>query len=290
MESAQGIAKTLLGDVCSRFDRSLLASPLQRTFNAAWPEYRFVAEQETSGNLDTKPQRDKCSSELRNARPKILKANPPCPLFLKLQNRNIGRSNQLESAESTVIPTRTHLIFSVRECFEQTLHLRTSIKRVVLKGIVRSEARCAAKCFFQKKIWKDPCVAGICCRANLPVSWLTNHPDLAQELQHWRESASGTEADTHVQVNNGLASARYPVELVESFLRVVREDFQGSEELSSLTALSTGPSPHEDCLLEETFVEDVRGGVLETRRVKQARREEVQWCRGSYEQDEKKYF
>ena len=49
-----------------------------------------------------------------------------------------------------------------------------------------------------------------------PVSWLTNHPDLAQALEHWRESASGTEADTHVQVNNGLASARYPVELVES--------------------------------------------------------------------------
>ena len=33
-------------------------------------------------------------------------------------------------------------------------------------------------------------------------------------------------------------------------------------------------------MAEETFVDDVRGGVLETERVKQARREEVQWCRG----------
>ena len=30
----------LLGDVCSGFDTSLLASSLQRTFNAAWLEYK----------------------------------------------------------------------------------------------------------------------------------------------------------------------------------------------------------------------------------------------------------
>ena len=33
---------------------------------------------------------------------------------------NIGKSIQLESTESTVITTRSHLIFAVRECFEQT--------------------------------------------------------------------------------------------------------------------------------------------------------------------------
>ena len=37
---------------------------------------------------------------------------------------------------------------------------------------------------------------------------------------------------------------------------------------------------HEDCLAEEIFVDDVRGGVLEAERVKPARREEVPWCRG----------
>ena len=35
----------------------------------------------------------------------------------------------------------------------------------------------------------------------------------------------------------------------------------------------SGPSPHEDCLAEDTFVDGVRGGVLETEKVKQARRE-----------------
>ena len=64
------------------------------------------------------------------------------------------------------------------------------------------------------------------------------------------------------------------------FLKVVREDLRGNEELWDVAVFSAGPSPHEDCLAEDTFVDDVRGGVLETERVKQARREEAQWCRG----------
>ena len=70
------------------------------------------------------------------------------------------------------------------------------------------------------------------------------------------------------------------MELVESFPRVVREDLRDGEELSNVAAFSAGPSPHPDCLAEDTFVDDVRGGVLEAERVKQERREEVQWCRG----------
>ena len=41
-----------------------------------------------------------------------------------------------------------------------------------------------------------------------------------------------------------------------------------------------GPSPREHCLAKDAFVDDLRGGVLETGIVKQARREKVQWCRG----------
>ena len=82
-----------------------------------------------------------------------------------------------------------------------------------------------------------------------------------------------------MQVKSGLALVRYPLELVESFLGVLREDPRGDEELSNVAALTAGPSPHENCLTEEIFVDDVRGGVLETERVKQSRREEVQWCR-----------
>ena len=70
------------------------------------------------------------------------------------------------------------------------------------------------------------------------------------------------------------------MELVEFFLRVVVEDLRSDEELSNVTSFSAGPSPHESCMAEEIFVDDVRGGVLETQTVKQARREEVHWCRG----------
>ena len=47
-----------------------------------------------------------------------------------------------------------------------------------------------------------------------------------------------------------------------------------------MAAFSSGPSAHIECLAEDTFVDDVRGGVLETERIKQARPEEVQRCRG----------
>ena len=43
-----------------------------------------------------------------------------------------------------------------------------------------------------------------------------------------------------------------------------------------MEAFSVGRSPHKDWLA--TFVDDVRGGVLETETAKQAGREEVQWC------------
>ena len=77
-------------------------------------------------------------------------------------------------------------------------------------------------------------------------------------------------------MKNGVASVRYPV---ESFLRVVCEDLRGNKDFSNVAEFSSGPSPHEDCMAEDTFVDGVRGGVLETERVKQARRDEVQWCR-----------
>ena len=117
-----------------------------------------------------------------------------------------------------------------------------------------------------------------------PTSWLTNLPDLADAFEKWRKSVSGVEADRHVQVNSGLASTRYPVDLVESFLRGVREDLRGDEELSNVAAFSAGPSPHEDCLAEELFVDDVRGAVLETEENKQDERKSngvVAWAFGS---------
>ena len=55
------------------------------------------------------------------------------------------------------------------------------------------------------------------------------------------------------------------MELVERFLKVFREDLRCNEELSDVAAFST--VTREDCLAEDTFVDDVRGGVLETERV-----------------------
>ena len=75
-----------------------------------------------------------------------------------------------------------------------------------------------------------------------------------EALEHWRESASGIEPHRHLI---GI----------------------GSISLSNVAAFSAGPS-HEDYLAERSFVDEVRGGVLEAERAKQARREEVQWCRG----------
>ena len=64
-----------------------------------------------------------------------------------------------------------------------------------------------------------------------------------------------------------------------SFPKVTREDLRGYYS-RNVASFSGGPSPHEDCLAEDAFVDDVRGGVLETERVKHARQEEVQFCRG----------
>ena len=66
-KTQQGIGarsrENVLGDVCSRSDRTPLASSLQRTFNAAWLGNRVAAD------LESKSRRNKCSSELRIARP-----------------------------------------------------------------------------------------------------------------------------------------------------------------------------------------------------------------------------
>ena len=111
------------------------------------------------------------------------------------------------------------------------------------------------------------------------TSWLTIHPDLAEALKKWCESASGGEPDRLVHVEHGLTSVRFPVSLIEPFLEIIREDFRVTDELSNVAAFSSGPSPHEDCLAKNIFVDDECGGVLESERVKQTRQEEVTWCR-----------
>ena len=89
---------------------------------------------------------------------------------------------------------------------------------------------------------------------------------------------SGEESDTYVPVTSVLVLAPYLVELVEFILKVILEDFRGGEELSHVAAFAAEVSPHQDCLADDVFIDDVRGGVLEHERLKQARRE-GKWCR-----------
>lgn len=63
-------------------------------------------------------------------------------------------------------------------------------------------------------------------------------------------------------------------------MKVIREDLRHSEELSDLAAFAAGPSPHETFLEEGVYIDDVRGSILDPERVKQARREEIDWCCG----------
>ena len=156
----------------------------------------MAAELETGWNLETKSRRDKCSSELRIARPKVLIASPPCRLFLKLQNHNDGRSNALESGESKVITTRYHVMF-VRECFEQ-MHRGDHFIFEHLTEASSWNELCVRKLIAQPSFFG---VEGPMCRWHLlsgesgfvrePVSSLTNHRDLADSLE---QSSSGVKA------------------------------------------------------------------------------------------------
>ena len=79
----------------------------------------MAADLGTGWNVETKSRRDQCNSQLRNARPKVLTASPPCPSFFSLQNLSDGSSSPLESEERRVITARSHLIVAARECSEQ---------------------------------------------------------------------------------------------------------------------------------------------------------------------------
>ena len=86
-------------------------------------------------------------------------------------------------------------------------------------------------------------IVGSCCRADLGLRELssstTNHPDVAKVFGKGCESVPGGELDRHEQVKHGMTSAPYSVELVESFLKLIRADFR----LSDVAGFSPGPSP-----------------------------------------------
>ena len=99
-----------------------------------------AAELQTGWNL--------CSSELRTAKPRILTATPPCPLFLKLQNTTILRKSiQLESAGSTVITIGSHLII----CYARML-LNRCIVVVTSSSNIHRTRRSGMNCVFRSSL------------------------------------------------------------------------------------------------------------------------------------------
>ena len=162
----QGLVKTCL-EMCS-VDLTEVYSPalfnersMQLGLNSSG-----AAELENACNLFTKSGRDKRSSELRIAKPKVLHR---ARCYGQPQKRNIGKSNQLESTESTVITTRSRLIFAVRECFEQVYRGDHFVFEHPSIASCWNEL-CVQKFVTQRSVFsfkklKDPCVAGICCRA-----------------------------------------------------------------------------------------------------------------------------
>ena len=118
-----------------------------------------AADLETGWNLETTSRRDKCSNELRSARPKVLIASPPCPSFLELQNLNAGSSGLTESQEKeSHYSTITSHICAVRECSEQ---MHRGDQRL------RGKNNALKSSWFRKTFSEllDPCVVGTCCRA-----------------------------------------------------------------------------------------------------------------------------
>ena len=84
--ASSGTVKRLLEtcvEMCS-MDLTEVYSPalFYERSTQTWPECRVAEDLETGWNQETKSMRDKGSSELRIARPKVLIANPPCSTVL----------------------------------------------------------------------------------------------------------------------------------------------------------------------------------------------------------------
>ena len=217
-KTRQGIGaesrETLLGDVCSRSDKSYPPALFNERSMQLDLSTGVVADLETGGNPDTKSPRGKCSSEQRIARPKMLVAKPPCPLFLKLQNSNSVRSTQLESTERTVIPTGT---FSYLLCIV-VITSSSNIHRTRRPGMnVYSQAHCTIK-----RIWGSRRLLGFvgevgksrdCCdlerkkigkETGGSVYWTQNEAEASIEAE---KSTSKTMADPHAKEKKQLRAS-----------------------------------------------------------------------------------
>ena len=139
-ESVQG-----LGDVCRVASTEVYSPAL---FNERALKLGLgtgvPADMVTGWNLETKSRRDKCSSLLRSAKPKVSTASPPCPSFLVLPISTMGAQvhwMETEERESSQHDHISHCLHGKNKAFESSL--------------------------LSQAFSNDPCVAGICCLAGL---------------------------------------------------------------------------------------------------------------------------
>ena len=118
--------------------------------------------------------------------------------------------------------------------------------------------------------------------ARKETGWPTNSAILADVLRGYCEcvSESGIEPSRHIPLLDGRARQAqvYPVKLVDAVLSDLRLELRARGELSVLDMQVAGPSPYEP---EEDifYLDDVRGDFLDPSLVREARKEEIDWCR-----------
>ena len=119
------------------------------------------------------------------------------------------------------------------------------------------------------------------------TTWLTNCPALAKILAGICSNKDGSKPwHRHVQLIGGIAAgaAVYPPALVRGVLKGIKEQMIEDGNLSSVEAYASGAVAEEPLMMEddlEEFWDSVNGGYLQTERVREARKEEVEWVRKS---------
>ncbi|CAK0819708.1 unnamed protein product [Prorocentrum cordatum] len=254
----------------------------------------LAADLYTGWDLLREDHRRAVMKKLLEEDPLLTVTSPPCTVFSKLrQLSNFKRDEGIVASE--VLEGETHLEFSMKVC--ESRHQRGAL-------FLHEHPWGASS-------WSRPCVQrvkelpgvywvrGPMCRWGLhargpdgreafvrkETGWLTNSQVLADILAgECRCQSIGGEPYRHVHLLGDRRARKaqvYPPRLVRAILRGLREELRARESLSDLAGFTAGPSPHAEDMDQEAeaFVDDVRGGFLDPLKVKEARAEELEWCR-----------
>ena len=228
--------------------------------------------------------------------PKLLTGSPPCHMFSQLQNISWHKLSP-EIREKRMSEALHHLHVSCKMYRKQYDSGRWFLH----------EAPWGAAS------WKDPqvqailalpgvyLVKGPMCRWEMKATdrrglqghgyvrketgWLTNNERLASLLKGECTNQQGKDWHRHIHLIGGIArqAAQYPPKLVRAVLKCLRQQLTESGELSSAEANVSGPVPEEPFIdpqqFEEWYWDDVNGGWLDSEKVKEARKLEMEYLK-----------